>query len=90
MQRNIILLVVFLLMLPGKNQAQQKRDSSSILKAREIKSPPEKITILSPDFYNNHLGIICKKEWKLEKKTAIPFRFRLGSLDYLNKMEGKK
>lgn len=38
----------------------------------------------------SHWGIMCMGEYKLEKKTGIPFRFRLGSLDYVNKLEGKK
>jgi hypothetical protein len=89
-QRNIILLVVFLLILSGKNFAQQKQDSISIQKMQSLKYNPAKISTISPGFYSNHLGIICKKELLLEKKTSLPFRFRLGSLEYVNRMEGKK
>jgi hypothetical protein len=37
-----------------------------------------------------HWGFMCIGEYKLEQKTGIPLRIRLGSLDYVNKLEGKQ
>lgn len=45
---------------------------------------------LRPDYAISQWGIFCKGEWMLEKRTGIPMRFRLGSLDYVNLLEGKR
>jgi hypothetical protein len=46
-------------------------------------------SIINGNFYVQHLGFVCKKEWQFEKTTHIPFRFRLGSLENCNFLEGK-
>ena len=45
---------------------------------------------VSADFYFTHLGFFCKQEIKFNRVTGIPFRFRLGSVEDCDKLEGKK
>jgi hypothetical protein len=46
--------------------------------------------ILPHCFYLSQLGFFCKKEWKFESTTKIPLRFRIGSVQYCDWLEGKK
>ena len=45
---------------------------------------------LANDYYPCHFGFFCKKELQFERATKIPLRFRLGSLEQCNALEGKK
>ncbi len=47
------------------------------------------VRLVPQDLYSNNLSFFCKKELQVEKLTKIPFRVRLGSLDYVNSLEGK-
>ncbi len=44
---------------------------------------------VNPDYYVRHFGVMCQAEYKLEKKTGVPLRFRLGSQEYTDRLEGK-
>lgn len=44
---------------------------------------------IEQSFYTNGLGFFCRKELEIEKLSSIPFRFRLGSLAYVDYLEQK-
>ena len=69
----------------------QKKDSlSSLQSVQKFHNSSYILQPISADFYTKNLGFFCKKELGLEKSTKIPLRFRLGSLNYCNYLEGKK
>ena len=55
----------------------------------EIRLNPVSCSVISADFYTQGFGFFCKKELQFEKATKIPLRFRLGTLQYNNYLEGK-
>jgi hypothetical protein len=50
---------------------------------------PMGIKSIAPDFILSQWGVICVGEYRLQQKTGLPLRFRLGSLEYVNTLEGK-
>ena len=79
---------LFDLTLVHNNFILPSKTGKSILPIQKNSITPSQI--ISGGFYTEHLGFFCKKELQVEKSTRIPFRFRLGSLDYCNQLEGKK
>jgi hypothetical protein len=47
------------------------------------------IAIISNNFYTQNFGFFCKTELQLEKAIRVPFKFRLGSVQQCDWMEGK-
>lgn len=40
-------------------------------------------------YYIGNLAYFCRKELQIEKTTHLPIRFRVGSLEEVNRLEGK-
>ncbi len=79
------LLLISFIPIYAQTSFSQKTESQKSIDS--LKNIP--IRLLAQDYYSKNLGFICKKEWQLEKAVKVPFRLRLGSLDYVNSMEGK-
>ncbi len=64
--------------------------NSNKTNTKELTNTLRPFAIIPQDYYTQHFGIMCKKELAIEKATKIPFRFRLGSLQQCNYLEGKR
>lgn len=105
MKRSFKIIVALSLILCAAAQAQKKNSVSTFsekLRLAPLASLSKQVqftrisatgvslkNLLPQDYYTTHFGFFCKKELAFEKSTGIPVRFRLGSLDYCNTLEGK-
>ncbi len=88
--KRICLFVNLLLIATAAIHAQQakpldpnKQKIIDSLKSTTIKLLPE-------NHYSKNLSFFCKKELQLEKLTKVSLKIRIGSLDDVDRLEGKK
>ncbi len=57
-----------------------------------IKIKPHNSILTKPSynsFYQSHLGAMCKLENSINKSTVFPVSLRLGTVQYVDRLEGK-
>jgi len=82
MFKNLFCTVVFLALLPSlqaQNISGLKKDTSY----------PTVIKIVPGNYYTTHMGLACKQEAKLQKKTGLNIFLRLGNKEYVDYLEQK-
>lgn len=62
---------------------------ASLIQVKRSNEEIVSIKAMPSAFCYKELGFFCKIELKLDKFIVTPIRFRLGSLDYTNSLEGK-
>jgi hypothetical protein len=96
-QRFLLVLVVLIfnsIRILGQDKLNQFPNRPDALRIELSKSPvnmvvPQPLSMISADTYMRHFGYFCKKELQIQKAIQLPLFFRLGNLEYVNRLEGK-
>lgn len=75
---------------PANDSARQKIDSLAVMRQFmfSVKQPPLPKQ-LQGNFYAKQLPFFCNKELQLQKAVGFPVKFRIGSVEYCDRLEGK-
>lgn len=74
----------------GKQKKGLPFAADTTIGPRPIVAPSAAFAVVPASFSTSQWGFFCRQELKWEKATKIPFRFRLGSVQQCDRLEGKR
>lgn len=83
-----LILLIFFITNIARGQSLPASTTAGLVKKDSMLGLP--IRLIPENNYSKGLTFFCRNEWLLEKKTGVPFRFRLGSVEQVNWLEGKQ
>lgn len=88
LKANCLFLLIFFIVPMSHAQTWTPASEWKVTAKDSLAATP--IRLVPENNYSKGLTFFCRNEWLLEKKTGVPFRFRLGSVDQVNWLEGKQ
>lgn len=83
-----IIVLLFLLLSFTASKAQKALPvTKNQLTIDSLKNIP--LRVLAADYYSNNLPFFCRKELQIQKIIKVPFKLRIGSVEEVDKLEGK-
>ncbi|MGN6213372.1 hypothetical protein [Parafilimonas sp.] len=75
---------------PANDSARRNIDSLAVMRQFIflVKQPPLPKQ-LPGNFYAKQLPFFCNKELQVQKAVGFPVKFRIGSVEYCDRLEGK-
>lgn len=79
---------VLLVMSTAQGQSLLPR-SPEAFSLLQVKVPPESLKTMRSPWNYEHLGLFCKLDVLLERRSKFPVLFRLGDVQQVERWEGK-
>jgi hypothetical protein len=82
------LIVLIMIVVGGKLAAQMTLPNApKKLPLDSLKNLP--MRVLASNYYSSNLPFFCKQELQIQKLTKVPIKFRIGSVEEVDRLEGK-
>lgn len=74
----------------GKQKKALPFAADTAYSSTPVWGPSVRLNVVPASFSTSQWGFFCRQELKWEKTIKVPFRFRLGSVQQCDRLEGKR